>query len=565
MGFDSNDIAPTTDVLAAMRANSPATNSNAPTTSPPRVVVFEGDAPRFTDLTAALLRSRLTVYASLVAVIFIAAFIGGILKHEQLLATSLRGAVVALILSCFFYLRSNQPKPLWKLRFVELIIIGVLSVQLLLMMAVRLRDFAAVNDAVSIAASVNIYMGAWCVVILGYATFIPNVWTRALVMTLLMAISPYGVLTYLRFNDRELDALISLSKMQSPIPLTIVSAVIATWGTHIISTIRKRAFRAEQLGKYRLIRRLGAGGMGEVYEAEHQMLKRPCAIKLIKLDQEIDKDAHTRFEREVTATAQLTHWNTVEIFDYGHTSDGTFYYVMELLAGMSFEDLVTKAGPLPPARAIYLLDQVCAGLSEAHRKEIVHRDIKPANLFASERGGVYDVVKILDFGLVKVVSPDQHASQSEETACGSPHFISPEQAMKYDAVDGRADVYSLGATAYFLLTGRPPFEGKSIGELVRAHLMAPPPPPSQFVTIPQDLERIILRCLAKAPQDRFETTEDLRTALRNCGEFGQWNEAKSREWWLCQVESTAQSTQICPEAAPTQPQNHPFEATRAFT
>lgn len=565
MGLASNELAQTTDVLAAQRQNASPASVDETHSAPPRVVVFDGDAPRFTDLTASLLRSRLRVYSALVAVVLLAALVGGIVNHESLLANSLRGAVLALIGSCFFFLSSKTRTALWKLRSVELIIIGVLAAQLLLMMSKRLGEFTRQQDAISIAAAVNIYMGAWCVVILGYATFIPNWWPRALAMTLLMACAPYVVLFYFRVNVEGFEKLHAASRMQSPISLTIVAAVIATWGTHIISTIRKRAFRAEQLGKYRLIRRLGAGGMGEVYEAEHQMLKRPCAIKLIKLDQEIDKDAHARFEREVTATAQLTHWNTVEIFDYGHTSDGTFYYVMELLAGMSFEELVSSSGPLPSARVLYLLDQVCAGLSEAHRKEIIHRDIKPANLFASERGGVYDVAKILDFGLVKVVAPDKRSGQAEENACGSPHFISPEQAMRYDAVDGRADVYSLGATAYYLVTGRPPFEGRSVSELIRAHLSAPVTPPTQLVNIPQDLEQIILRCLAKDPRDRYETIDDLRAALRACSEFGTWNETRSRQWWLAHAEQAKPSEPLGPTAAPTRSKAEHIEATRALT
>lgn len=564
MGFESETLAPTTDVIAAMRANPVSGAERGSTATAPRVVVFEGDAPRFTDLTAALLRSRLMVYAALVAVILAAALLGGVVKGESLLANAFRASVLSLVVLCFFYLRALQGRPLWKLRLVELVIIGVLAMQLLLMMASRLTHFASRNDAVTVAACVHIYLAAWCVVILGYATFIPNFWPRALAMTLAMACAPYVLIAYLRSQNGVLDSLMAQQNWQSPIPLPAAAAVIATWGTHIISTIRKRAFRAEQLGKYRLVRKLGAGGMGEVYEAEHQMLKRPCAIKLIKLDQQIDQAAQARFEREVTATAQLTHWNSVEIFDYGHTNDGTFYYVMELLAGKSFEDLVAENGPLPAARVVYLLDQVCAGLSEAHRKGIVHRDIKPANLFASERGGVYDVVKILDFGLVKVVANGQLGKPSDEAACGSPHFMAPEQAMRYDAVDGRADIYSIGATAYYLLTGRPPFEGRSIGELVRAHQSTPPKPLNQIVFVPNDLEQIVLRCLEKDRAKRYLDVDQLRDALRNCRAFADWSESKSREWWQSQEIASLSAPPTSHAAPTTSDQQLPLEATRAI-
>lgn len=550
MGHESDTLAPTTDVIAAMRQEAGGDTAQ-PQSTAPRVVVFEGAAPRFTDQTAALLRRRLLGYSALVTVVLSAALLGGLYQQEPVLANSLRGAVLGLVAACAVYLRTKASKSLWKLRIVELVIVGVLAAQLLFMMGSRLTNFAQAGDAASIAACVPIYSGAWCVVILGYAIFIPNTWVRALIVTLAMSVSPYLVVAYLRSQNLELDRLLRVSQMQSPVPLTIVAAVIATWGTHIISTIRKRAFRAEQLGKYRLVRRLGAGGMGEVYEAEHQMLKRPCAIKLIKLDQQVDQAAQERFEREVTATAQLTHWNSVEIFDYGHTSDGTFYYVMELLAGKSFEDLVASAGPLPAARVIYLLDQACAGLSEAHQKGIVHRDIKPANLFASERGGVFDVVKILDFGLVKVVEGAQRGDRTEEAACGSPHFMAPEQAMRYDAVDGRADIYSLGVTGYFLLTGRPPFEGRTIGELVRAHQATPPIPPSRQIDVPGDLEQVILRCMEKDRGMRYADVDQLRDALRRCGDFGQWNEAQSRQWWREQGGRAASFGEPSGVSAPT--------------
>jgi eukaryotic-like serine/threonine-protein kinase len=565
MTFDSDSIAPTTDIALGTRADSSANGATVPQTAPPRVVVFEGDAPRFTDLTAALLRTRLLVYAGMVSVLLIAALAGGLLnRDESALIIAFRTAIVVLVVLCFVYLRPKTAKPLWKLRIVELIIIGMLSVQLLIMMATRLTDFTKAGDAVTVAACVHIYLAAWCVVILGYATFIPNFWPRALAMTLAMAAAPYATILYLRMQNPTLDQFIELQKMNSPISLPFTAAVIATWGTHIISTIRKKAFRAEQLGKYRLVRRLSAGGMGEVYEAEHQMLKRPCAIKLIKLDQQIDAAAQARFEREVIATSQLTHWNTVEIFDYGHTNDGTFYYVMELLDGMSFEELVAEAGPLPAARVAYLLDQTCAGLSEAHRKGIVHRDIKPANLFASERGGVYDVVKILDFGLVKVSDANSLASAGDETACGSPHFMAPEQAMRYDAVDGRADVYSLGATAFFMLIGRPPFEGRSVGELVRAHQSARVTPPSQYVDVPVDIESLILKCLAKDPSDRFRNVDDLRDALRKSSSFAQWNENKSRDWWQSRSNSDRSQKLDEGEAAPTSARRLQDEATQAL-
>ena len=220
--------------------------------------------------------------------------------------------------------------------------------------------------------------------------------------------------------------------------------------------------------------------MGEVYLAEHRLLKRPCAVKLIHPHRASDPHLLQRFEREVQATAQLTHTNTVEMFDYGHTEDGTFYYVMEYLPGLSLAELVEKHGPLPPARAVHLLMQTCDALSEAHSRGLIHRDIKPGNIFSAQRGGYYDVAKLLDFGLAKPISADSVPVQltQDGSITGSPLYMSPEQAIGDSEPDERSDIYSLGAVAYYLLTGRPPFPispargrlrpGGGVAQLVRA-------------------------------------------------------------------------------------------------
>ena len=182
--------------------------------------------------------------------------------------------------------------------------------------------------------------------------------------------------------------------------ILLILAVGSAFGARTISRLRRQVAEARQLGQYRLRRRIGAGGMGEVYLAEHQLLKRPCAVKLIRPDDVADPRALERFEREVRLTATLSHPNTVEIYDYGRTEDGTYYYVMEYLPGLSLAELVERHGPLPPGRVVYLLRQVCGALREAHAAGLIHRDIKPSNIFAARRGGMDDVAKLLDFGLV---------------------------------------------------------------------------------------------------------------------------------------------------------------------
>jgi eukaryotic-like serine/threonine-protein kinase len=272
--------------------------------------------------------------------------------------------------------------------------------------------------------------------------------------------------------------------------------------------------------------------MGQVHLAEHRMLKRLCAIKVIHPEQAGDQHVLARFEREVRMTAQLSHWNTVEIFDYGRTEDGSLFYVMEYLPGLSLDDLLHRHGPLQAERVIHLLRQACQGLREAHAHGLIHRDIKPANLFAAHRGGLHDVLKVLDFGLVKSVTEVPSSRLTQEGAVsGTPLFMSPEQARGPE-VDARSDIYSLGAVAYALLTGRPPFEGNSPLEVIIAHARDAVVPPSQLqANIPADLEAVVLRCLAKNPEDRFQGTDILEQALAECAAAGEWSQADAARWW----------------------------------
>ena len=269
--------------------------------------------------------------------------------------------------------------------------------------------------------------------------------------------------------------------------------------------------------------------MGEVYLAEHQLLKRPCALKLIRPGSAGDPRALARFEREVRATARLSHPNTVEIYDYGRTEDGTFYYVMEYLPGLSLDELVERHGPLPAGRVIYLLRQACQALREAHAAGLIHRDIKPANIFAA-RGGRHDVAKLLDFGLVKPVAEAPAASIQLRRRARSPArrcTWRPSRPAASRSLDARSDIYSLGAVAYFLLTGRPPFEGENAIGVMIAHARDPVVPPSQVRPgIPEDLERIVLRCLAKDPADRFPDAESLDEALASCESAREWTRGR---------------------------------------
>jgi serine/threonine-protein kinase len=309
---------------------------------------------------------------------------------------------------------------------------------------------------------------------------------------------------------------------------------VSLYAGHAIGALRKEAFEARRYGQYQLKDLLGTGGMGEVRLAEHLLLKRPCAIKVIHPNRATDANALARFEREVRATAELTHPNTIAIYDYGRADDGSFYYVMEYLPGLTLAEMVERHGPLPPQRVIYLLRQVCGALGEAHARGLVHRDIKPGNIIVTERGGAFDFVKLLDFGLVKPATENTSANHltQENTIAGSPLYMSPEQSVSSGQLDPRSDLYSLGAVAYGLLTGQPPFSGQSTMEVIVAHARDAVTSPSRLnASVPPDLEKVVLRCLAKDRDQRFQTAEELDRALAACESASRWNQEQAAEWW----------------------------------
>jgi serine/threonine-protein kinase len=316
----------------------------------------------------------------------------------------------------------------------------------------------------------------------------------------------------------------------------LMGAGMAIYGSRLLSGLRTELHRARKYGQYRLVRKLGEGGMGEVYLAEHQLLKRPCALKLIKAEAGTDPIALARFEREVQSAARLAHPNTIEIYDYGHTEAETFYYVMEYLRGMSLADLVRRDGPLPAGRVIYLFRQICAGLAEAHGLGLVHRDLKPANIFLAVRGGEADVAKVLDFGLVKLTQDPGAAELSREmTVSGTPTYMAPEQALGDRWLDTRADIYALGVVMYFALTAEPPFRGESGLAIMMAQARDPVVPPSRLrPDLPDDLEHVVLRCLAKTPSDRFPNIKALGDALADCASAADWGPNRAEAWWAAE-------------------------------
>lgn len=286
--------------------------------------------------------------------------------------------------------------------------------------------------------------------------------------------------------------------------------------------------RAQKLGQYAVENRLGGGSMGEVYRARHALLRRPTAIKVLKPEGGQDLQAQARFREEVQITSLLTHPNTVQVYDYGRTPEGLFYYAMELLDGVDLETLVDQTGPVPPSRAVQILRQVCGSLAEAHRQGLLHRDIKPSNIMLTERGLIPDVVKVLDFGLAR----HESIQGSDSEIVGTPAYMAPE-IIAEGHFDPRTDIYALGCVAYQLLTGTPPFLERSVQTILQAHLQARPPPMSERLgrPLPEDLEAVVMACLEKEPARRPPSAEALDHLLREIPAEG-WTEDDARRWWL---------------------------------
>ncbi|MBX9790749.1 MAG: serine/threonine protein kinase [Pirellulales bacterium] len=531
------DASPFDPTLEVDRA-APLTPSAPPRPDGRCVELVEGSGCRMTAETQTLLIRRLRA-ATLVLFVGSGAFLTWATlfppayRQASTLTTAFHAALVLVLGGVTYLLFGRCPHRLKNLRLVELVVFGLTSCLFAVMQFETLRYYAVkMPDNMNLALALHSSTLYWCTLVFTYGIFIPNTVRRAAVVAGLMCAAPLVVTFLAWFSFPAVQAMAGAGIFGQTVIMMAIVFFATVYGISTMGELRREAFEARQLGQYRLGEQIGAGGMGEVYLAEHRLLKRPCAIKLIRPHRAGDPKVLARFEREVQATARLSHWNTIEIFDYGHTADGTFYYVMEYLPGLSLGDLVKQHGPLPPERAIHLLAQTCDALSEAHAQGLVHRDIKPSNIFAAQRGGVHDVVKLLDFGLVKPLGETDSTQLTQDgVITGTPLFMSPEQALDRDA-DARSDIYALGAVAYYLLTGRPPFDGLKPLQVLLAHAQEPVTPPSQVnADVPADLELIVLRALAKKPADRFADASSMRRALDECEAAGRWNHERANAWW----------------------------------
>ncbi len=349
-----------------------------------------------------------------------------------------------------------------------------------------------------------------------------------------VAVLPKIVLTVIHAPSTEVAR--SLAHPVVEVALVVLWSFVivglSTIASNLIYGLRKKVHEARQLGQYTLEKKLGEGSMGIVYRARHSMLRRPTAVKLLPPDR-AGKASIARFEREVQLTSQLTHPNTIAIYDYGQTPDGVFYYAMEYLDGITLQKLVDLYGPLSEARTIHILKQVAGSLIEAHGNGLIHRDIKPANIMLCERADAPDVVKVLDFGLVKDTQDEGGAWQSATNLlAGTPHYLSPEAIRSPKSVGGRGDLYAVGAVGYFLLSGKTLFEG-SVFEVCGHQLATSPAPLSTRMERPPagDLEELIMGCLEKDPNRRPPDARSLLRSLSACRDAGAWKEEEARAWW----------------------------------
>jgi serine/threonine-protein kinase len=521
----------------------PATHLAESRSSPFTMATSSGSMASMAGETAELLRARLQASA-----LFLAVAYGLFVMLGLFQTTSIQGVFwvylavrLAICIAVAGLLAAPIALSLGQLRLVEYGFFGAMVLGIVITQFLAGSTLIEQGDALRLAALEKNGVLNFLALMVLYGVFIPNPPEATARMVLTMALGPLVVLAALRARivgtALESNAAIDQFALSNSL-FILISAGLAIYAAYTLNRLRRDLHQARKLGQYQLGEKLGEGGMGEVYLAEHQFLKRPAALKLIKPDSSANPIALARFEREVQSAAMLSHPSTIQIFDYGHTEAGTFYYVMEYLPGLNLSDLVRQFGPLEPGRIVYLMRQVCGALGEAHRYGLVHRDLKPGNILVAILGGKCDVAKVLDFGLVKLTStPGAVQLTADYTVSGTPQYMSPEQATASEHIDGRADIYALGGIMYFLLAGKPPFQGNNPTELMIAHARDPVVPPSQLrPDCPADLEAVVLRCLDKKPEDRYSDTRALAAALADCSCVADWDESRAEVWWIERAE-----------------------------
>lgn len=464
---------------------------------------------RFDEGIRQLLRDRLLiVVACLVVVMLVVSVILALNIGLMPGSVGLRAMAICLLVGIMLFLKFSDHVSIVMLRRIELLVIAVPLIEMVLLQTFRTElqiTLGAPEEIPSVRATVAV---AACLLIAMYGIFIPSTWQRTAVITSFVALFP-GLTAWIQMRlDLRPEPYDSFNYALPT--LTLSMAIVATLGAHLVSSLRREVEAARQYGQYRLTEEIGRGGMGVVYRGEHSLLKRPAAIKLIHPESAADEAAVARFEQEVQLSATLTHWNTVRIFDYGHTDHGDFYCVMELLEGLTLSDLLRTRGSLSLPETIEIAEQVCDGLQEAHAKGMVHRDLKPANVFLAETGGRDQVVKILDFGVA--TSKTSEEIPGNVRMLGTPFYMSPEQIRGEDT-DQRSDIYAIGCLIFECLTGTPPFREKAVKDILARHLRELPPI-DRLSDSPAGLRPLVARCLEKESDGRFPDVVAVRSALR---------------------------------------------------
>ncbi len=375
-------------------------------------------------------------------------------------------------------------------------------------------------------------------IIIAYPLIVPSPPIRTLITALsAAAMAPLGTIFLDLSRLAPTDAMGYVGACISP----GIAVALAVFGSRVVHGLNVDVVKARRMGSYQLNELLGRGAMGEVWQAGHRLLAREAAVKIIrpevlKVNEAEARRILRRFEREAQGTAALASPHTIELYDFGITEEGIFYYVMELLDGLDLSSMVKEYGPLPSERVVHLLRQACHSLADAHAQGLIHRDIKPANIFACRKGLDFDFVKVLDFGMVRSTrgsSEPEAALTMEHSVVGTPAFMAPEMVRGGGEFDVRADIYSLGCTAYWLLTGQIVFEAETTMDLMIEHVKSKPEPPSTRTELPvePELERIVLSCLEKRPEDRPQSALRLSEMLAGIELGDVWTSSRAREWW----------------------------------